>query len=67
MSSEQPTQPRGDTPARDVPDWVRIVRRKVESIAYGVVQIVVHDGRVTQIEVTEKTRLDERTTRHAIP
>lgn len=42
----------------DQPDWVAIVREKVESLRFGVVQIVVHDGKVTQIERTEKTRLD---------
>jgi hypothetical protein len=39
------------------PDWLAIVREKVESLRFGVVQLVVHDGRVTQIERTEKTRL----------
>jgi hypothetical protein len=39
------------------PDWVALVREKVESLRFGVVQLVVHDGRVTQIERTEKTRL----------
>jgi len=39
------------------PDWITLVREKVESLRYGVVQLVVHDGRVTQIERTEKTRL----------
>lgn len=39
------------------PEWLRIVQQKVESLRYGVVQLVVHDGRVTQIERTEKTRL----------
>lgn len=39
------------------PAWIDIVRQKVESLRYGVVQIVVHDGKVTQIERTEKTRL----------
>ncbi len=38
-------------------DWIEIVRQKVESLRFGVVQLVVHDGRVTQIERTEKTRL----------
>jgi hypothetical protein len=33
------------------------VRAKVEGLRFGVVQIVVHDGKVTQIERTEKTRL----------
>jgi hypothetical protein len=40
------------------PDWLEIVRSKVEELSYGVVQIVVHDHKVTQIEKTEKTRLD---------
>lgn len=39
------------------PDWLAIVRAKVEGLRFGVVQIVVHDGKVTQIERTEKTRL----------
>jgi hypothetical protein len=39
------------------PDWVALVREKVEGLKFGVVQLVVHDGRVTQIERTEKTRL----------
>jgi hypothetical protein len=39
------------------PAWLDIVRQKVESLRFGVVQIVIHDGKVTQIERTEKTRL----------
>lgn len=41
----------------DPPDWIALVREKVESLRFGVVQLIVHDGRVTQIERTEKTRL----------
>ena len=41
-----------------LPEWLRIVAEKVASLRYGVVQIVVHDHKVTQIERTEKTRLD---------
>ncbi|AHF89021.1 uncharacterized small protein [Opitutaceae bacterium TAV1] len=41
------------------PDWLEIVREKVAGLRYGVVQIVVHDGKVTQIERTEKTRLQK--------
>ena len=40
------------------PEWLQLVRGKVESLSYGVVQIVVHDNQVTQIERTEKTRFD---------
>ncbi len=42
------------------PEWVRLVREKVETLRYGVVQIMVHDYRVTQIERTEKTRIESR-------
>ena len=37
--------------------WLDIVRQKVEAMRFGSVQIVVHEGRVTQVESTEKTRL----------
>jgi len=52
------TTSRSDSSAPvSVPDWIALVREKVEGLRYGVVQLVVHDGRVTQIERTEKTRL----------
>ncbi len=53
MSSPAIPQSPADLP----PEWLRVVQQKVESLRYGVVQLVVHDGRVTQIERTEKTRL----------
>ena len=40
------------------PDWLEVVRQQVGSLSYGVVQIVVHDSQVTQIEKTERVRLD---------
>jgi hypothetical protein len=40
------------------PEWLALVRSQVRSLRFGVVQLIVHDGRVTQIERTEKTRLD---------
>ena len=39
--------------------WLEIVRQKVEAIRFGSVQIVVHEGRVTQVESTEKTRFND--------
>jgi len=42
---------------RAAADWLELVREKVQSLRFGVVQIVVHDSKVTQIERTEKTRL----------
>jgi hypothetical protein len=44
----------------DSPEWLSIVREKVESLRFGVVQIVIHDSKVTQIERTERTRIDSR-------
>ena len=38
--------------------WLTLVRQQVESLRYGVVQIVVHDAHVTRIERTEKLRLE---------
>jgi hypothetical protein len=40
-------------------DWLEVVRQQVGSLQYGVVQIVVHDSQVTQIEKTERVRLDK--------
>jgi hypothetical protein len=39
-------------------DWMELVREKVRTLRFGVVQIVVHDSKVTQIERTERTRLN---------
>ena len=50
-------EPKSDETSRP---WLPIVRQQVDSIRFGVVQIVVHDGRVVQIERTEKVRLDRR-------
>ena len=54
MAVEQNAQRTGN---KDV-QWLALVRQQVESLRYGVVQIVVHDARVTQIERTEKLRLE---------
>ena len=39
------------TNGREVsPEWLGIVAQQVESLRFGVVQIVVHENRVVQIE-----------------
>jgi len=43
------------------PEWLAVVSKQVESLRFGVVQIVVHENRVVQIEKTEKVRLDRET------
>ena len=52
------TQTKTEGEAEENTGWLEIVRRQVGSLRYGVVQIVVHDSRVTQIEKTERVRLD---------
>ena len=42
-----------------LPDWLRIIEESVDSIEFGVIQIVVHNAKVVQIEKTEKLRLDQ--------
>lgn len=39
--------------------WVEVVQQQVGSLRYGVVQIVVHDSQVTQIDKTERVRLEK--------
>lgn len=42
-------------------DWQRAVRRAVERLRFGSVEVQVHDGRVVQVETREKVRFaDER-------
>jgi hypothetical protein len=38
--------------------WLELVRRQVGSLRFCVVEIAVHDSRVTQIEKKERVRLD---------
>lgn len=52
----QPHTPNDPRPAEA--DWLALVREKVAGLRYGIVQITVHEGRVTQIERTERTRLE---------
>jgi hypothetical protein len=37
--------------------WLEIVRQKVETLRFGCVQLTVHDGKVTVVESTERTRI----------
>ena len=50
--------------SKDLSDanWLEIVRQQVGSLRFGVVEIIVHDSRVTQIEKTERLRLDKPAT-----
>jgi len=39
-------------------EWIDIVVDRVQSLRFGTVELVVHQGRVTQIEMTERIRLE---------
>jgi len=58
MSTKANDRPKKDNtlPA----DWLEVVKRKVEDLRFGSVQIIVHEGRVTQVESLEKTRFPAR-------
>jgi hypothetical protein len=38
--------------------WMKIVEDRVAALRFGTVQIVVHEGRVTQVDSTERTRFN---------
>ncbi|MCC3374602.1 YezD family protein [Cohnella sp. REN36] len=45
--------------------WIERITDAVTGLQYGNVQIVVHDGRIVQIERTERRRFDEVAERRA--
>ena len=52
------TPAKNSPPPGESPEWLELVRRQVGSLRYGVVEIIVHESQVTQIEKTERMRLD---------
>jgi len=47
--------------------WINRIIQSVNGLEYGTVHIIVHDGRVTQIERTERRRFDnpeQQTAKH---
>ena len=59
MPIKQHSTPSSAVPVAD--RWLEIVQEQVGSLRFGVVQIVVHNARVTQIDRTERLRLDPPT------
>ena len=47
----------GSMPPDDTGDWLNVLRQQAASLRFGVIQVVIHEGRVVQIERTEKYRL----------
>jgi len=38
--------------------WLSVVTDKVQALRFGIIQITIHEGKVVQIESTERTRFD---------
>jgi hypothetical protein len=47
-------------PETGEPEWLKLIRQHVATLKFGTVQITVHDSRVTQVERSEKVRLDNQ-------
>lgn len=62
MSAPSPSESsvKVETPVSGNTDWLEALRQQVASLRFGVIQIVVHEGRVVQIERTEKFRLSPK-------
>ena len=42
-------------------NWIEVIKEKLGGLRYGQILLTVHDGRIVQIERTEKTRLEPST------
>jgi hypothetical protein len=40
----------------ELPEHLRVVAEVLERLRYGVVQLTVHDGKLMQVDVTERRR-----------
>ena len=43
------------------PRWLDVIRESIAKMRFGMVQVVVHEGRVTQVDATHRTRLNTET------
>lgn len=55
MRSQTPPAPPQPVPADALP--IEEIREAVSKIRYGTVQLIIQDGRIVQIDTTEKKRL----------
>ncbi len=49
------------------PPWLQALHRAVRGLRYGSVELVIHDGRVVQIERREKLRFESSVSRPDYP
>lgn len=53
-----------DDPLSLSPALLQELRQALRSIRYGAIELVIHDGRVVQLELREKVRFDAELTDH---
>ena len=58
------TQPGLDDSLPLPPALLRELRQALQAIRYGAIELVIHDGRVVQLERREKVRFDIELTQH---
>ena len=60
MTTNLPAKTVATDSLNGLPPWLEAVRKQVDSLRFGQVQIVVHDARVVQIERVEKFRIEAK-------
>jgi hypothetical protein len=43
-------------PTSDLPEHLRLIAEALERLRFGVIQLTVHDGKLMQLDVTERRR-----------
>jgi hypothetical protein len=44
------------SPLQAIEEVLRVVREKAEEVRFGTITLTIHDGKLTQLEVSEKRR-----------
>ena len=56
-AAQQPAPAQSTAAARLLEESIASVREALQGLRYGAISLTVHEGRVVQIDVTEKKRL----------
>ena len=44
---------------QNISEWKELLIDRIKQLRFGKVELLVHQGRVTQLEITERVRLEE--------
>lgn len=50
------TFPNRASPAEAIEEALRVIREKTSELRFGTITLTIHDGKLTQLEVSEKRR-----------